>query len=533
MKALADCRILLVDDTKANIDILVAGLRTEYKLSVALSGQTALQLAARVSPDLILLDVLMPDLDGYEVCRRLRARPETAEVPIVFISALDEVGNKALGFEVGANDYITKPFDLTEVKARVRSLLKAKAYNEAVKEQIAGELRVARDIQMGMLPRDFSNLERDYGVSVAARLLPAGEVGGDLFAAFAPDPDRLVLVMGDVSGKGIPAALFMVRTLSMVRLLARDIRAPEQILARLNDELAADNPSSMFVTLCCAVFEPRSCRLTLASGGQTRPVLLRDGEAPQFVSDHLGTALGLEPGLTFTSTELSLAPSDTLLFYTDGVTEAFNSQGECYTTSRLLDGLYPLSRKSPEALATALLAQVETFAGVARQSDDIAILVFRVESAAPKATRCSFEFAATAQEVMHAVEELRSFGTAHGLSASDIFALSLALEECGSNIVQHALGNDPGQRFQVAFEHRTTSLCVRLCDTGLPLNPSVLEGMPVKDPDDSGGWGLHLARSFLDDINYAREGDKNLWCLTKHLRESSLPEPFALCPDFT
>src|SRR5262245_24555717 len=231
MKKLSDCRLLLVDDTKANLDILVAGLKSDYQLSLALNGETALRLAPRTLPDLILLDVMMPGLDGYEVCQRLRQLPETAEVPIIFLSALDEAQNKARGFEAGANDYITKPFDMLEVKARVRSLLKAKAYNDAVKEQIAGELRVARQIQMGMVPPDFSALEERFDIGLAARLEPAREVGGDLYCAFDADPGRLVLVVGDVSGKGIPASLFMVRTISLVRLLARDDPEPERILA--------------------------------------------------------------------------------------------------------------------------------------------------------------------------------------------------------------------------------------------------------------------------------------------------------------
>src|SRR5215471_9390225 len=111
MKSLEECRILLVDDSKTNIEVLVAGLKSDYKLNAALSGEQALQLATQVSPDLILLDVNMPGLDGYEVCRRLRARPASAEVPIIFLSALNEVGSKSTGFEAGANDYITKPFD--------------------------------------------------------------------------------------------------------------------------------------------------------------------------------------------------------------------------------------------------------------------------------------------------------------------------------------------------------------------------------------------------------------------------------------
>ena len=127
---------------------LVEGLKCDHKLSLALNGEMALQIAARTPPDLVLLDIVMPGLDGYEVCRRMRQMPETAEVPIMFLSSLEEVQNKTCGFEAGANDYLTKPFEMLEVKARVKSLLKAKAYSDAVKEQIASELRIARDIQM-------------------------------------------------------------------------------------------------------------------------------------------------------------------------------------------------------------------------------------------------------------------------------------------------------------------------------------------------------------------------------------------------
>src|SRR5262252_4290699 len=163
MRKLSDSRVLLVDDAKPNLDILVEGLKADYKLSIALNGEMALQAAARNPPDLVLLDIMMPGMDGYEVCRRMRQMPETAEVPIMFLSSLEEVQNKTRGFEVGANDYLTKPFEMLEVKARVKSLLKAKAYSDAVKEQIASELRVCREIQMGMLPHDFSGFEKEFG----------------------------------------------------------------------------------------------------------------------------------------------------------------------------------------------------------------------------------------------------------------------------------------------------------------------------------------------------------------------------------
>jgi sigma-B regulation protein RsbU (phosphoserine phosphatase) len=378
MKNLSDCRVLLVDDAKANLDILVEGLKSDHKLSLALNGEMALQIAARTPPDLVLLDIVMPGLDGYEVCRRLRQMPETAEVPIMFLSSLEEVQNKTRGFEAGANDYLTKPFEMLEVKARVRSLLKAKAYSDAVKEQIASELRVAREIQMGMLPHDFTAVEQAYQVGIGAVLEPAREVGGDLYGVCAAGPGRLVVFLGDVSGKGIPASMFMVRAVSLARLLARGIAEPERILARLNDELAAENPSGMFVTFLCGVFEPGSGRLVLANGGHCRPVLLPAGQSPRWAVKNLGTALGFEPGLQFERTELTLREGDALIFYTDGVSEAFNPQDECYGTDRLLADAGVFAGQPPAAITAGLLRRVRAFAGTAPQSDDIAILAMRV-----------------------------------------------------------------------------------------------------------------------------------------------------------
>lgn len=377
MKKLSDCRVLLVDDAKANLDILVEGLKSDHKLSLALNGEMALQVAARNPPDLVLLDIVMPGLDGYEVCRQLRQMPETAEVPVMFLSSLDEVQNKTRGFEVGANDYLTKPFEMLEVKARVRSLLKAKAYNDAAKEQIASELRVAREIQMGILPHDFSKLERTYPVSFGAVLEPAREVGGDFYDACAAGPRRLVVFLGDVSGKGLPASMFMVRAMSIAQLLARQIEQPENILARLNDELAAENPLGMFVTCLCAVFEPSTNRLNLANAGHCRPVLMPDGQAPRWAVEHLGTALGFEPGLEYERTELQVNPADTLVLYSDGVTEAFNGQEECYGSERLLHDAGELCGQTPAAITAGLLRQVRAFSGKAPQSDDIAIMTLK------------------------------------------------------------------------------------------------------------------------------------------------------------
>lgn len=125
MKKLADCRLLLVDDARANLDILIAALKSDYLLSIAPGGQIALQVAARTPPDLVLLDVVMPGIDGYEVCRQLRARPETADVPIVFLTTLEHPAHKAQALAAGGTDFLPKPFDVAVLKSRVRELLVA------------------------------------------------------------------------------------------------------------------------------------------------------------------------------------------------------------------------------------------------------------------------------------------------------------------------------------------------------------------------------------------------------------------------
>jgi sigma-B regulation protein RsbU (phosphoserine phosphatase) len=296
----------------------------------------------------------------------------------MFLSSLEEVQSKTYGFEAGANDYLTKPFEMPEVKARVRSLLKAKAYSDSVKEQIAGELKVAREIQMGMLPHNLADLAAPYGVELGAVLEPALEVGGDLYGVCPAAPDRLVIFQGDVSGKGIPASMFMVRAISLARLLAREIAEPDRILARLNTELAIDNPSGMFVTFLCAVFNPLTGVLSIANGGHCRPVLLRTGMSPVWAVPHLGTALGFEPDLSFERVEVSLQKGDALIFYTDGVSEAFDNKGNCYGDERLLADVTTLAGNTASQMTTTLYQKVHFFSAGVPQSDDIAILAFRV-----------------------------------------------------------------------------------------------------------------------------------------------------------
>lgn len=369
MADLSESRILIVDDVKANVDVLVQMLREDYKLSVALGGEAALRAAEKLAPDLVLLDIVMPGIDGYEVCRRLRANPATAEVPVMFLSALDEVRSKALGFEAGGNDYLTKPFEALEVKARVHSLLKAKAYSDAVRQKIANELRIASEIQMGMLRHNVQEIVEGTGLRASARMEPAREVGGDFYDIIRAGNDRIVVVVGDVSGKGVPAALFMAVSTTLARVIARDHDCPGRILALVNNALVEQNTQTMFVTMACAVINLSKGTLRYASAGHPSPVLLRQGLPPSLPFDSTGPMVGVFPDEEFSSEEHPFQRGDGYVFYTDGVTEAMNDSGELFGNQRLLGSL-----DSQGLPLDSLHNAVRAHAAGHPQSDDITIV---------------------------------------------------------------------------------------------------------------------------------------------------------------
>ena len=378
MKDLSDCRVLIVDDVKANVDVLVHALSKDYKLSVALGGQQALDAVGRSLPDLVLLDIVMPDIDGYEVCRRLRAAEATRELPIMFLSSLEDVKDKARGFEVGGNDYLTKPFEVLEVKARVRSLLKAKAYADAVKAAAERDLRIAREIQMGLLPANPSAQVEGTGLDVHALLEPAQQVGGDLFEVLRLTDDRVLIAVGDVSGKGIPAALFMAVAMTLLRSMARHGLPPDEILRQLNDELLAQNPRGMFVTLQCLLFDLARRTVTCASAGHHDAVRVMPGQQPELVFTSSGRVLGLMPSGDIGSETLSLDGGETFVLFTDGVSEAHDPAGDLFGEERLLALLGSASGGSARETAVAVLDAVRRYAAGAKQSDDITVLAVRV-----------------------------------------------------------------------------------------------------------------------------------------------------------
>jgi sigma-B regulation protein RsbU (phosphoserine phosphatase) len=377
VKDLSESRVLIVDDAKVNIDILVEALRDEYKLSVALDGTAALCNIEKSTPDLVLLDIVMPGLTGYEVCRQLRAQESTRDLPVMFLSSLEDVKDKTQGFEVGGNDYLTKPFEVLEVKARVRSLLKAKAYTDAIREAMARDLKIAREIQMGILPADVAAITRHSALEVHAIIEPAQKVGGDLYEVLRASEDRLVIALGDVSGKGIPAALFMAVVVTVLRTLARHLVDPAEILRRLNDELVEQNPRGMFVTMQCLVFDLAARQVSFAGAGHHQLAIVSRGRPPRLACVSSGRPAGLMAFNPIERETLPLEAGDTFVLFSDGVSEAMNVVDDFYGEDRLMAVLAAAADGTVADIVKRVVADVHAFANGAKQSDDITVLAVR------------------------------------------------------------------------------------------------------------------------------------------------------------
>jgi sigma-B regulation protein RsbU (phosphoserine phosphatase) len=375
-------KILVVDDTPANIQSLAATLKPAgYQVLVATNGQAALDVMARVRPDLILLDVMMPVMDGFEACANIKANPAWHDIPIIFLTAKTETADLVKGFELGAVDYVSKPFNAHELMARVHTHLTIDRLRTSVSEknaaleqaqaQMSAELDLARAMQVAILPSRFPEAP---GCDGAARMLPATAMGGDFYDFIELPGGRIGLVMADVSGKGVPAAFFMAVARTNLNALAASASGPAQCLERTNDVLLTQNPMDLFVTVFYAVFDPATGHLAYANAGHNPPMLRRADGTVEMLSDATGLVLGMFPS-TYDEQTAQLAPGDMLVLYTDGVTEAFNVEVQMYEEARLLAQVKAHRGGGAPAMVSSIFDSVIGFSGAAPQSDDITVAV--------------------------------------------------------------------------------------------------------------------------------------------------------------
>ncbi len=370
--------ILIVDDTVANLRLLADMLAEHgYDARPVPSGALALGAARAQTPDLILLDIRMPGMNGYEVSKILKEDPSTRDVPIIFLSALDATADKVRAFQAGGVDYVTKPFQIEEVIARVQAhvaLRRLQQKLQVANAKMQRELALAAEVQASFLPRALPDIP---GWQLAVKLVPARQTSGDFYDVSLLPDGRVSLLIGDVVDKGVPAALFMALSLALVRTyIAEYPGRPELVLESVNRRILQDTGANQFVTAFCGFLDPTTGELAYSNAGHPPPCVFR-GHRRQPVQKlpRTGMPLGVLEDGSWPRQRVHLAAGDVLVLYTDGITEAQNRESADFGQDRLLASVHANLGRPAAAILDAILADLERFAGHAPQSDDIALAV--------------------------------------------------------------------------------------------------------------------------------------------------------------
>jgi sigma-B regulation protein RsbU (phosphoserine phosphatase) len=381
---LATRTILIVDDTPINIGVISGALKDTYTTKVATNGEKALAIASAVEkPDLILLDVMMPEMDGYEVCRRLKANPETREIPIIFLTGQTQAEDETKGFEVGAVDYIHKPFSNAVVKARVRTHLMLRDANAQLERQLDAinvELEMARQIQLSILPRRTPKIP---GLEIVSRYIPMTSVAGDFYDFIVVDDQHIGILIADVSGHGLPAAL--IASMLQVALTAQKVHAsePSNVLSGLNLALCGKFQSN-FVTAAYVFVDFKKNIMTYSGAGHP-PLLLWEkstGKAREVLEN--GLVLGQFEEATYDSVSVAIAPGNRFVLCTDGILESTNlTSQEEFGTKNLMQFMEKNHALGAGPFADALLDELDRWIGGPAgegHKDDITALVIDFEN---------------------------------------------------------------------------------------------------------------------------------------------------------
>ncbi len=364
--------ILIVDDNPENVEILqMRLLANDYDTITATDGQLGLAMAREKHPDLILLDIMMPKLDGLEVCRRLKGDPSLPFMPIILVTAKSDSKDVVTGLEAGGDEYLTKPVDHAALVARVKSMLRIKLLHDTVLEQssqLKTQLKTATKIQSLFWP-EIPDLEA--GGHIWAVSVPATYVGGDLYDVIPMPDGSLLAYVADVSDKGVPAALIMAALSTKIRSEAQTQGEIDNILESINNSLYnLISEEGFFATIVLVKYWPVSGKMQLALGGHLQPLWIVDdgiGKLPQLN----GMSLGVMQNALFEKKEITLSPGESVLLYTDGVIEAENEDKELFGNNRLVRYIED-NKGLPKG--KGLLDEIRVWRGDAKVNDDLTLL---------------------------------------------------------------------------------------------------------------------------------------------------------------
>ena len=364
--------ILIVEDNPESLDILRARLTAHnYEVITALDGEAGLTMAREKQPDLILLDIMMPKMDGIEVCRRLKEDSSLPFMPIIMVTAKADSKDVVAGLEAGGDEYLTKPVDHAALVARVKSMLRIKDLHDTVLEQAAQlrvQLETATKIQSLFWPKIP---ELGAGSHLWAVSMPARFVGGDAYDVIRLSDESYLAYVADVSDKGVPAALIMAALSTQIRSEASLQSEVDKLLENVNNSMyGLTSEEGFFATIVLARYWPSNGKMQLALGGHFQPLWIVDGDMRDLPQIE-GIALGVTADVQYEKKEILLSPGESLLFFTDGVVEAENENNDLFGNDRL--AAYIRNAKGPP-WGKGLLDVIRRWRGDSSASDDLTIL---------------------------------------------------------------------------------------------------------------------------------------------------------------
>ena len=384
------------------------------------------------------------------------------------------------------------------------------------KERMENELHIAREIQMAMIPKTFPPFPDRTDLDFAASIVPAKEVGGDLYDFFIRD-EKLYFCIGDVSGKGVPASLVMAVTRSLFRATSAHETSPQRIVSAMNDTMSESNESSMFVTFFCGVLNLATGHLRYCNAGHNPPLILTDDI--RLLPVQANIPLGVMFGYNYSEQETQLQYDDSLLLYTDGLTEAENMQAQQFGLDRA-EAVLRTRRSSQEHLE-ALQSAVTEFVGGASQSDDLTMLFIRF---LPQDNSLLQEHHLVLHNDIQQIPQLADFvetiAQEKHLSQSLAMGINLALEEAVSNVIMYAYPKETDGLVDVEAILRKDSLEFIIADSGKPFDPTAAPDIDISLPAEErgiGGLGIHLVRELMDSVCYERKDERNYLKMIKYL----------------
>jgi len=403
----------------------------------------------------------------------------------------------------------------------VRQIEELKIANEQ-KGRIEGELKIARDIQMAMLPKIFPPFPERNDIDVFGRLTPAKEVGGDLFDFYIRD-EKLFFCIGDVSGKGIPASLYMVVTKALFRTISIHESSPERIIYTLNEVMSQDNDSNMFVTFFMGVLDLPTGRLHYCNAGHDAPLLVGHTGAGLLPVDS-NLPIGVMSGWKFTKQETLVDPDTTIFLYTDGLNEAENISHQQFEMTRVTETARKLQQDNnfkPTIIVDEMTAAVRTFVGEADQSDDLTMLAIQYTKHQQNIT---YQRSLTLTNDIKRVPRLNAFidevCEANGFDMATTMQINLAIEEAVVNVMNYAYPKGIKGDITIETKANDTQMIFIISDTGKPFDPTAKAEVDITlSAEDRaiGGLGIHLIRQIMDNINYERVDGHNILTLIKKL----------------